>query len=335
MIKINGSSGGRIISTALSLSVITQKPCHIFSIGQSREKPGLAPGQPEELRAISDFCGGRLEGVFLGSQEIFFSPGEKFKERIRVKLDSQSITLALQALLPAVFYSKRKITLDFDGGATDTFFSPTFEYFNRAFLHFLRQMGAQIEVEVLKKGYYPAGGAKVKAQISPSKLKPLLLDERGSLCGISIFSGASLSLRDKKIAERQSSGAREILLKTDLPLTEKIDYHQTDSPGNSICLTAVFEKTILAADSLGKIGMRAEDVGKEAALDLLNQGKGSTCLDKYMSDQILIYLALAGGKSEFSSSEITAGLKTNILIIEKFMAGKFALKNSLVSFSAF
>jgi len=82
---------------------------------------------------------------------------------------------------------------------------------------------------------------------------------------------------------------------------------------------------------LGKLGKRAEDVGKEAALNLLKEEKTKACLDKHLSDQILPYMALTPGKSSVVVSEITNHCKTNIWVIEKFLKGKFEIENNLIS----
>jgi RNA 3'-terminal phosphate cyclase len=133
------------------------------------------------------------------------------------------------------------------------------------------------------------------------------------------------------VAERQFAGQREILGKLKLPLEEKVEYYQTQSPGSQICLIAEFENTIIGADNLGKLGKRAEDVGKEAALELLKEEKSGACLDKHTGDQILPYLALVNKKSYLTASEITNHCRTNIWVIKKFIEGKFEIKGNLIS----
>ena len=98
-------------------------------------------------------------------------------------------------------------------------------------------------------------------------------------------------------------------------------------------MLAEFEKTIIGTDNLGKLGKRAEDVGKEAALELLKEQKSQGSLDKHLADQILPYLALASGKSQITVSEITNHCKTNIWTIEKFINGKFKIKDDSITWS--
>jgi len=334
MIEIDGSfgeGGGQILRTATALSAVLKIPCRVFNIRKGREKPGLQTQHLLGLRALAELCNGRLEGDYLNSTEIKFYPGEITKNKITIKIPTAgSITLVLQTLIPVCIFAKNPIEIYFDGGATDTFFSPTIDHFSYVFLKILEKMGAKVEIEILKRGFYPEGGARLKAKIFPTKLKPINLTERGEIKKILIISGASQALKSKKVAERQVAGVKEILGKLNLPIEEKIEYYDTQSPGSQVCLIAEFENTILGMDNLGRLGKRAEDVGKEAALELLKEQKTDACLDKHLADQILPYMALAEGKSQITVSEITEHCKTNIWVIEKFISGKFEIKDNFI-----
>ncbi len=335
LIEIDGSymeGGGQIIRTACALSAITKKPCRVFNIRKNRPKPGLGTQHLLGIRALTELSDADLKGDFLGSEEIEFSPGEIGTKNLHIKIETAgSITLILQILIPPALFSSEPIKITFEGGATDTFFSPTIDHFRYVFLRSLERMGLKSEINILKRGYYPEGGAHVEAKIYPSKLKKINLIERGNLKKILIISSASDLLKDKKVAERQLAGAREILGKLNLPTQEKVEYYQTQSPGSQICLIGEFENTVIGVDNLGKLGKGPEDVGREAALGLLKEQRSEACLDKHSADQILPYLALAGSKGSVSASEITDHCKTNIWVIERFLEGKFEVKNNLIT----
>jgi len=340
MIGIDGlTGGGQILRTACALSAITKNPCHVFNIRKSRPKPGLMPQHLLGIQALAKLCNGRLEGDFLGSEDIKFWPGEISSKDLHIKIETAgSITLVLQTLTSPALFAPSPIKISFNGGATDTFFSPTIDYFRYVFLKILEKLmensSPLVDINVIKRGYYPEGGARIEVKNFPSKLKPLNLIERGSLKNITAISGAADFLKNKKVAERQLMGMREVLGKLKLPIEEKIEYYNTSCPGSQICLICEFENTVIGVDNLGKLGKRAEDVGKEAALELLKEQKTGACLDKHLADQILPYLASGPGKSQVTVSEITDHCRTNIWVIEKFLDGEFEIDGNLISWSS-
>lgn len=339
MIEVDGSyleGGGQTLRTALSFSAITKKPCFVFNIRKKRPKPGLATQHLLSIRGLAKLTDGKLEGDFLGSEEVKFYPKEIGTKNLQVKIETAgSITLVLQALILPSLFSPLPVKIIFEGGATDTFFSPTIDYFQYVFLKFLEKIGGEIDLKIEKRGYYPAGGARIEIIVHPKKLKSLKLTERGRFLKITAISGASEFLKNKKVAERQLTGVKEVLSKLKLPLEEKIEYYQTDCPGSQICLIAEFENTIIGADNLGKLKKSAEDIGKETALNLLREQKSEACLDKYLADQFLPYLALAEGKSQITFSENTDHLKTNIWVIEKFIDKKIEIERNLITLRNF
>ena len=339
IIEIDGSfgeAGGQILRTASSLSAVSRKPCHVFNIRKSRPKPGLATQHLLGIRALNQLCQGKLEGDTLGSEEIKFHPNEIKAQHLNIKSDTAgSITLILQTLILPCLFAEFPIKISFKGGATDTFFSPTIDYFRYVFLGILEKIvGKKVaDIKIKKRGFYPEGGAEVEVEVYPLKLKKINLTERDVFKKISLISGASESLKGKKVAERQAASAREILGKLKLPLDQNLEYYQTQSSGSQINILAEFEKTIIGVDNLGKLGKSAEEIGKEAAENFLKEGKSNAPLDKHSADQILPFMALSGKRSRVSVSEITNHCKTNIWVIEKFLKGKFEIKDNLITWS--
>ena len=71
--------------------------------------------------------------------------------------------------------------------------------------------------------------------------------------------------------------------------------------------------------SLGEKGKRAETVAQECLDNLKKETKD---VDIHLADQLLLYAALAEGKTEYTTSEISNHLKTNAYVISKFLDRK-------------
>ncbi len=174
VVEIDGSfgeGGGQIVRTAASLAVLTARPLRIFNIRQGRREPGLRLQHLHGLRALAELCGGTLSGDEVGSRELSFIPGRASARDLRVAIPTAgSITLVLQSLIPAALRWPEPITIRFEGGGTDTAMSPTLDYLRHVLLRFLERMGARVEIAVVRRGYYPRGGAEMSAAIAPARM---------------------------------------------------------------------------------------------------------------------------------------------------------------------
>ena len=342
MIEIDGShleGGGQIMRTTAAISAACGWACRIFNIRKHRPKPGLATQHLLGLEALTRLCGGRLEGGAPGSMEIRFFPGPVKGGDLLVKIPTAgSITLVLQLLVLPALSAEKPVTVIFEGGATDTFFAPSLDHFRFVFLEILDKMGPRVEIDVGRRGFYPKGGARVRATIHPCPdLKPLQLTERGRLREIGVTSGAGAALKAGRVAERQADAAIGVI-KEHRPgeagiIRRRIEYYDTLNPGSQINILARFDNTVLGSDRLGRLGKRAEDVGREAArqfLDEIGSAGGGACLDSFAADQVLPYVALSGREGRLPVSHITGHTRTNMWVIERLVPGRFQVSGGTI-----
>lgn len=331
IIEIDGGymeSGGAILRVASGLSILTQKPFHIFDIRKSRPEGGLKAQHLTGVRAASEICGAKMVGASLGNTELTFSPGKLKPGAYAFDVGTAgSVSLVFYPLVIPSSVAEGKMSFEITGG-TDVSWSPSMTYFDLVFSYWLEKMGCKIFAEVLRYGFYPKGGGKVKASVIPAKaLKPLMALERGEFLRAEAKSIASDKLVAAKVAERQLEAAEKTF---EEPFTNKTSFYvDTLSPGSSVHLHADYRNCRLGAGALGERGKPAEKVGEGAARMLKAQMDSGACLDRWMADQILPFLALAavqtGKPSEVSVAEVTNHALTNAWVIEKFLPVKFEI----------
>jgi len=322
MIEIDGSylaAGGQILRTAIGLSALTKQPCKVVNIRSGRPNPGLQRQHLAGLRAVASLCNAKVGGDKLGSREILFAPREITAGSLTIDIESAgSISLVLQSLIVPAVGAPGKLIFNIKGG-TSVSWSPGIEYFQEVFCRNIKNMGLEIESEILKYGFYPKGGGEVKVEVKPcKKLSPLNLAERGNVNRYDVRSIASKFLEKSNVAIRQIEGAKNIIPKFDC---EYFEYVDTLSPGSSAHIHAHCDNSVLGATVLGERGKKAERVGEECAMLLQKQLDTNAALDRWMADQILPFMALATehGPSEVSIAEITNHCLTNIWVIDKFL----------------
>ncbi|MFH1751268.1 MAG: RNA 3'-terminal phosphate cyclase [Candidatus Micrarchaeota archaeon] len=325
MLSIDGNyleGGGQILRTSLALSALLGTEFEITNIRSKRNNPGLQPQHLTAVRAMQKICTAKVDGAELHSTRLVFSPskinGGKYVFDVRdVKESAGSVGLIFQTVALPLAFASASSQLILRGG-THVNWSPCFEYLNEIFLPRIKRMGFVCEMKINKYGYYPIGGGEIEAKINKiSVLKGIELQKPGPLTAIT---GTSLvSNLPEDIAKRQKTSALKELV--DFAVNKSISINNTPSPGKGtmLFLKAVHENSAAGFFSLGEIGKKAETVGREAAEKLVEFEKGGMALDEHLADQLLLYAALAEGKTEFSASRVSNHLLTNAYTIKKFL----------------
>ncbi len=334
MIDIDGSiGGGQLLRTAIGLSALMNKPVRIRNIrkGKTTDKPGLRPQHIMGIKVAGEFCQADISGLKENSLEVEFIP-----KRLNVydkEIDigtAGSIGLLLQTITPLLIFNDKPVNLKIYGG-TETEWAPTIQYIRDVTFPILNMMGAKLSLELIKHGYYPKGGGLVEVKSKPvKKLDPFVCLDRGMIKGVHVSSVCGRL--PPNVAERQGKSALSTIQYYYPNTKVSMDYKSVDSfsPGSSVTCYASCENTIIGSDYLGKMGVKAETVGEIAAENLMKSLMSNATLDKYMTDQILVFLTLAKGQSKAKVEEITDHCKTNISVIQEILPIEFKINGNVI-----
>lgn len=311
-----GEGGGQIVRTSLSLSAITKKPLIIKNIRANRDNPGLQPQHLMACLAINKLCQGKMEGAEKGSDLIHIIPdtvqGGEYVFDIGT---AGSVVLLAQTIIPVCLLANQSSHITLIGG-THVRQSPNYDYFHHVFLRAIRQFGVRIQSKLIKTGFYPKGGGRVELEIEPCSNLQGCSEWKNTDKDISAI--IRLSRLPRHIAERE----QEILNQNNINSIE-IFMEDAFSPGNAMTLWQNY-KGICA---IGERGKRAEIVAHEAVNLFLKENEE---LDFHLSDQILLYAALAKGNTVYTTSQITTHFETNQYIISKFLDKTISSKNNAI-----
>jgi len=340
VLSIDGSvmeGGGQILRMSVGLSALLSTPIRISKIRAGRASPGLKAQHLTGLSLVRDLSGGRLQGGEFGSVEVSFVPGQMRCGQYSADTKSAgAVCLLAQVSIPCALFSPGMVTLNLRGG-TNAQMAPQIDEYTEIFLPNISKFGFEFEYEVVRKGFFPKGGGEVNFFLNPVKqLKPLTMKDPGvvqSITGWS-FSAGNLPVR---VAEEMTGAARRHLREANIPglrgvpvniETYKEDYNSAPNSGSGIVLVAKTSTgCILGGSALGAPRTSPEDTGVKAAEELLEAVECGGCVDKYIQDQMIIFMALAAGTSTLVTGPLTLHTETAIHIAEKMTRAQFRIEN--------
>lgn len=336
IVKIDGShgeGGGQILRTGLALSAILGRPLEIFNIRVGRKEPGLKPQHVMSAKAVAALTDGRLGGAELNSQIMRFFPCKILNGRYSfdvasIKASAGATGLIFQTIIPVLSFANGPSEVSIAGG-THVPWSPPVDYLQEVFIPTVASMGLKVNMTIQRCGFYPIGGGRIDIAVKPCSkpLEPINLIERGKIKRLTVTSAvANLPV---SIAERQKDRALKKLQTANCKFQNEIKEVTSPGKGTFLFILAEFENIKAGFIGLGAIGKRAEAVADEAADECLQYWKRKGALDPHLSDQIVLYMALAEGQSAFTTTRITNHLLTNIWVIEQFLPVKFEVKGNV------
>ena len=346
-----GEGGGQILRNAISYANLLRRPLHIYNIRAGRKVPGLKAQHAVGLQVTTETMGGGLlEANTIGSTEIRFTPVTSMAPGSNqcVTGDTQtagSICLLLQAALPCALFaaaeSSTPTTLCLRGG-TNAAMAPQYDYWERVFLpHLHAILGDTVSVNpnVVRRGYFPRGGGEVRVVVRPSStedmspsplIQPISLVQRGTLESIEIRAFRAGKLPARMPGDMADAATK--LLRQHLPPTANYESPElvtesscVGSGGGVLIVARTSTGCLLAGSALSHPKKSFAQVGEEAAQELIDTWADGGCVDEWLQDQLILFMALAEGTSEIVTGSLTLHTRTAIAIAEQMTQAQFSV----------
>ena len=312
--------GGQLLRLATCLSALTKTPIHITNIRGNRSGGGGLKGQHlTSVQWLGQVSNARISGMGLKSREITFTPRSStaetnFSGDVVIKQSTVgAVNLVLQAILPVLLFSggEDKIRLKIIGG-TNVSNSPSYDYVEQVLLPMLSLIGIPAIVPEVHSRGWSQGSTRlgsVTYTLTPlrSKLAAFQLTERGEVESIRATVIAPKDYEeqisdelDGMFDKRHSMffGTRGPNIKTTFEdsMHEKRFYLllvATTTTGVKLGRDWLYDHGVRA----GKMNKVVSSLVRQVSLDLIGEIQHGGCADEYLRDQLVVFQALADGRS--------------------------------------
>ena len=320
-LKINGAfgeGGGQIVRTALTLSCITGQPIILENIRKNRKVEGLKSQHVTAIRILEKLCDAEVEGVRVGSTAIKFSPGRVKDAILSEDIGTAgSIPLVLQVVIPICAICNVNLDLTITGG-TDGKWSPTTNYTLYVLSEAYSRMGIKFSLDIIKRGYYPKGGGKIRLKVFPSKkIQPIVLGKRSTSSAKVVCSFSKIS-REKIQQEMES--LKERLTENGFTVDTQVVEEEAFDSGASVIIFGIDSQSIIGVDSLYEPKQNSFD--KRIVQRFLDSGFS---VDEKLADMLVVPASLSDGMTVFQVGRISKHLETNLYVTSKITGCRYGV----------
>ncbi|KAI4640050.1 hypothetical protein J4E93_008850 [Alternaria ventricosa] len=319
--------GGQLLRVALGLSSLTKKSIHIDKIrGKRSGGGGLKAQHLTCVQWLGQASDADINGAELKSKEITFSPSKTVESinsalsvgQVRIKQNTPgSVNLVLQAILPYIIFSgvQTSMRVRIDGG-TNVSNSPSIDYVGQVLVPMLSLIGIpHIDIQIHSRGWSQGSATvgSVTFTIPPMKerLSAFQLLDRGEIISLTATAIAP------KDTERQFREELDVMLERlgscffgyagghdDRVETTFEDSHHdkryylllaaTTSTGMKLGRDWLYDRGVRA----GTLEQIIPTIVKKVSANLLAEIEHGGCVDEYLRDQLVVFQALAEGRSQ-------------------------------------
>lgn len=289
----------------LVLATLSSRPVRIDKIRPDDEEPGIRDFEAGFLRLLEKLTNGSTVEINYTGTSVYYRPGIVFGGAVMHDCGlSRSIGYFFEWIVLLAPFAKQEIALTLRGITTgmgdmgvDTLRTVTLPQLAMFMpLDSVSMLASSMELRIAKRGAPPQGGGEVffRAPLIAT-LRPLNFVEPGRIRKIrGIASAVRVS---PQMSNRMIDAARSVLNRyiPDLYLFSDVYRGEESgkSPGYAMSLVATSTTgTLHSSEATSAPGVTPEDVGLQAARQLLSEIQGGGCIDRSHQPMALVLMAL-------------------------------------------
>jgi RNA 3'-terminal phosphate cyclase (ATP) len=346
---IDGSyleGGGQVMRNSVALAALQNVSVRIDRIRAGRAKPGLKAQHLCGLELVTDICDARLFGGLVNSNMVVFDVSGRdaaTKARTEFHVDVKtagSVCLLVQISLPVLLFANAPTRVTMLGGTNATG-APQIDYFTLVLIPTLNRLAhVDFAVDVVRRGYFPLGQGEAVLRTTPVDrsrgIQPIVLTERGHVTQVYIRSYTAGKL-PQKVAPQMSAIVRErvaaFLAQREPATASAIQFtvenvHETNCVGSGagiIVLATTSTGCRLAASGVVERNQRADQCATAVGDKLVEELTPDSCTDEYLQDQLIIFMALANGRSAMRTGPLSLHTRTALHFVSLLTNAKFTV----------
>jgi RNA 3'-terminal phosphate cyclase (ATP) len=186
-------------------------------------------------------------------------------------------------------------------------------------------MGIKAAARMDRPGYVPIGGGILCLDITPVRnvLEALVFDKAAAPERIWSIALSS-RLKGQSVSDRMAEALTGAFAAAGYKAQVRVLYDDTAlQPGAGLAAFADLSGGArLGSDRAGAPGRRSETIGRYVARQLLEDMKTGATLDRYASDQIIPFAALACGESRFRIPRITEHVESSAWLCREILGAE-------------
>jgi RNA 3'-terminal phosphate cyclase (ATP) len=325
-----GEGGGQVLRTSLSLSALTGRPLRLHHIRANRSKPGLRPQHLTAVRAAARLCGAALLGDAIDSRALEFRPAMPPQPGVyhfdvsdaTAGGSAGAVTLIAQTLLWPLLFAGGPSRVTLRGG-THVPMSPPWHYLSHVARPIFARMGATFSAELKAWGWYPAGGGEAALTIEP--IQRLDAPPFAHIPVAQVEGVAAVTNLPANIPQRMAGRAGNLLAAAGL--RAKIEPRRENGVGPGAGIFLWLPQGGFSA--LGRRGLPSDKVAEAAVAETLAFVDNNAMVDRHLADQLLLPLALAHGRTRYTTDQLTLHTVTSADLLRQWLDTPIVISGEL------